>query len=376
MHDPSQSPDTLASPDARAKGHAVEPHGCHAEEGLVIRERDDKSTFMSILHTIVKPFRPRLSVPKLKKQPSDLRLTVPHKARKIAFIEGREVEGIWVYDMSSKMARPAGEQHRRRILYFPGGSWQMPPSPHHWALGAELTRRMVDTAVTIVSCPLAPQHPVADAFPRIERAYAALLAQAARAGETVIVAGDSSGGNLALCLSTWTLMNRGADEEGAVPPPAAVMAICATTDLRHELEEIRAVDRLDPMMNLELVQSAARTWCPAAFGDEGGKPPATGEIGGATYRLDWSFSDPRVSPVQGDVGVLARHGVRLYGITATHDVLGPEADAYMHECKKKGVQGEWLVWKGQMHCFPLAWRFHLRESREAVDWITDMCKRH
>jgi len=354
----------------RASNSPIEAEQEGKQTGLIIHERNDKSALMSLLHLAVKPLRPRLAAPKLKHQSADMRLPIPRKARKLAHVEGRRVEGLWVYDLSSKTPRPAGVL-RRRILYFPGGSWQMPPSAHHWAFCAELVRRLDDTTVSLVSCPLAPQCPAAEAFPQIERAYVELLAQAARAGESVIVAGDSSGGNVALCLTLWTLMNR---REGTVgKPPSAVVVISPATDLRHELNEIRDTDKIDPMMSLALIQSTARAWCPDPDGREG---CSTGEVGGKMYRLDWSFEDPRVSPIQADLGVLACHGVRLYGILGSHDVLAPEAEVLVEECKRRGVEGEWLLWKRQMHCFPLAWRFKLRESVEAVDWLIERCEKH
>lgn len=244
----------------------------------------------------------------------------------------------------------------------------MPPSAQHWDLCTELARRVSNTTVTLVAYPLAPQNPASVAFPQIESVYKALLKDAAEAGEKVIVAGDSSGGNLALAVVTWTLMNQ---KNGAAEAPAAILAISPTTDLRHEVAEIKEAEKLDPILTHAFVNATASTWCP------GPERPGTGEItvtepSGRSYHLDWGFKDPRVSPIQADLDVLARHGVKVHGVIGSYDVLAPEAAAFVEELKAQGVEGEWLSWKGQMHCFPLTFRYGLKEAAQGVDWIIDM----
>ncbi|RSM14843.1 hypothetical protein CEP52_001040 [Fusarium oligoseptatum] len=231
---------------------------------------------------------------------------------------------------------------------------------------------MPDTKITLVSSPLAPKDPVSVAFPQIEKAYKSLLKETAKAGEAVVVAGDSSGGNIALAVATWTLKT---SREQDLAPPTAILAICPTTDLRHEHPDLKAVDKLDPVLTFSCINSTARTWCPEPSGlSQGGTDPsaAHNEKG---LRLDWSFEDPRVSPIQADLTVLARNYVKVHGITASHDVLGPEAVAFRDKCNKEGIRGEWLAWDGQMHCFPLAFKYGLRESKEAMDFVVDVLQR-
>ncbi|KAK7428353.1 hypothetical protein QQZ08_005110 [Neonectria magnoliae] len=338
--------------------------------GLVIHERNDVHFMTRLLQAMLRPFKPSMVKP-TKRQAVAERLSVPKKTQKQCSVNERQVQGLWVYDLKNKIQAQnqdtANQQNVTRILYYAGGGWQMPPSSHHWAFCTELVNRLCNTIVTIISCPLAPENPVSVAFPQIQSAYETLSTEFTNAGEKIIVAGDSSGGNIALCLVTWTLMNEARED---TKPPAAILAISPTTDLSHQLSKIKAVDRLDPIMTHSLIKSTASSWSPGldllATGDDGLK-----ELNGHTYRLDWSFEDPRVSPIQADLSVLVRHRVKVLGVIGTHDVLAPEAIAFLHRCKDEGVEGEWLLWRGQMHCFPLAFRYGLRESKEGVSWIIE-----
>ncbi|KAF3804248.1 hypothetical protein GCG54_00000598 [Colletotrichum gloeosporioides] len=320
--------------------------------GLTVTERNERYFLTQVVQAVLKPLKPRLMKPK-KGSDEKTRLTATKRARRYCDVRESEVEGVWTYDITTKTSteRKGGARagYKRRILYFGGGGWQMPPSEHHWAFCAELVRRLPDTRVTIISYPLAPKHPVSVAFPQIERVYKKLLMESTKAGERVIVAGDSSGGNIALCVVTWTLR---VQERDVANPPVAILAMSPTTDLRHEMKEIKKADRFDPIHTHGCIHETAKTWCP-----------------------DWSFEDPRVSPIQADLTYLVRHGVKVHGLTGSYDVLEPEAIAFRNKCKENGVTGEWLSWHGQMHCFPLTFRYGLKASKEALDWIVGVLEK-
>lgn len=336
--------------------------------GLVVHERHERYLMTRVLQALLKPFKPALV--KHSGQPhGPLRLRPPKKTRKRCDIHEREVQGVWVYDFTRESNGEKGKL-TKRILYFCGGGWQMPPSSHHWAFCAELVCSLPNTTLTLVAYPLAPKNPVSMAFPQIERVYKALLDEAAEAGQRLVVAGDSSGGNIALAVTAWTLTS----SRTPTMAPAAVFAMSPTTDLRHDNPDIAAAEKRDPIMTRAFVNATARTWSPGA------DRPGTGEItvtepGGRSYHLDWGFQDPRVSPVQADWRELARRGVKVYGVSGSNDVLAPEAVAFVEKLRREGVEGEWLAWEGQMHCFPLTWRYRLRESVEAMGWIVDVLER-
>ncbi|KAF4823435.1 Esterase [Colletotrichum tropicale] len=338
--------------------------------GLTVTERNERYFLTRVVQAVLKPLKPRLMKPK-KGSDEKTRLTATKRARRYCDVTENDVEGVWTYDMTPKTSTEtkegAGAGYKRRVLYFGGGGWQMPPSEHHWAFCAELVRRLPDTRVTIISYPLAPKHPVSVAFPQIERVYKKLLMESTRLGERVIVAGDSSGGNIALCVVTWTLRFQ---EGETAKPPVAILAMSPTTDLRHEMEEIKKADQVDPIHTHGCIHDTAKTWCPVTVSDGSSshEKPSSG-------RLDWSFEDPRVSPIQADLTYLVRHGVKVHGLTGSYDVLEPEAVAFRNKCKQHGVTGEWLSWHGQMHCFPLTFRYGLKASKEALDWIVGVLEK-
>lgn len=121
----------------------------------------------------------------------------------------------FAHKQSSTRPRP------RSIYYFCGGSWNMPPSKDHWKLVAHLavtlTKQGTPTTVSVVSHPLAPKSPAIVAFPMMEKLYYELFSPVATTAPDpnnkddylpadvqipeVILAGDSSGGNVALGLT-------------------------------------------------------------------------------------------------------------------------------------------------------------------------------
>ncbi|KAK7452582.1 hypothetical protein Landi51_04470 [Colletotrichum acutatum] len=341
---------------------------------FVYHERNDRSLLMLFLQVVIKPFRPRLASPS-KLPPNAERLTPPKNARK-CHIEERVLEELWLYDITRESDgsydREPCPPRRRRILYFAGGGWQMPPSKNHWTFCMELVRRLDNTAVTIISAPLAPKHPVSVAFPRIQRAYRSLLNESHDAGERVIVAGDSSGGNIALSLVAWTLKH---PKSEVLNPPVAVMAISPTVDLRHELPQIRVVEKSDALHTFESIKATAEAWCPEETTTESSKisQPDRGDSHGCS---DWGLDDPRVSPIHADLGVFVQHNVHIYGVTGSYDVLAPEAVAFRNKCREHGVSGEWLSWERQMHCFPLMFKYGLKEGKEGTDWIIRVLDKH
>ena len=62
-------------------------------------------------------------------------------------------------------------------------------------------------------------------------------------------------------------------------------------------------------------------------------------------------------------------------MTGGYDILTPDGLLFRDRLVEAGVGGSWLHWEKQMHVFPLAWRYGLRESREAKDWCVDVLRK-
>ncbi|KAM4065842.1 alpha/beta hydrolase fold domain-containing protein [Hirsutella rhossiliensis] len=341
---------------------------------LVVHRRHDKSLLMGLLHALIRPLRPRL----VKAHHKDLssseypRLSPPKKLLRDHDVNERCVDNIWIYDIAKRVQRDKdptnverghGKEAARRIYYFAGGGWQMPPSPHHWSFAGALSSRLPQTTLSLISYPLAPQCPASISMPRLKTLYSTIMEQSADKNERVIIAGDSSGVNIALSLVLWALATEAQGEAASKGHPAAIMAISPTTDLRHVNTDIRAAARHDPTLTAPFIDSTAAAWC-------GTRDHPAWNGGGE--RAQWTAEDPRVSPILAPIERIVERGIQMHGVIGTFDVLAPEAMVFMERCRELGVGGKWLVWEGQMHCFPLAFRYGLKESVQAVDWIVDV----
>ncbi|KAF4959275.1 hypothetical protein FSARC_10791 [Fusarium sarcochroum] len=344
------------------------------EQDFHVDERSGQSFTTKVLQNVIKPIKPKL-VDVGKVSSSDPTRCKPSRgARKRCDIEERQIEGVWTYELTPKSTSDEPKKNYvRRIIYFAGGGWQAPPTGQHWTFCAEIIHRLQDTRLTIVSYPLAPKDPVQDSFPKICKAYNALLKDSSDLGESVVVAGDSSGGNIALSVVTWTLRDQ---DVQLIKPPSAILAITATTDLSHNHPDIPAVDKVDPILTEAAINDTASKWAPGDSNVDQQYNPQNPYAKSLNEheRLDWSVEDPRVSPIHADLQGCIRNKVKINGITASHDVLGPEAVEFRERCRKEGVSGDWLSWDTQMHCFPLAYKYGLKESKEGLDWIINVIK--
>jgi acetyl esterase len=201
-----------------------------------------------------------------------------------------------------------------------------------WATGSLETvdrpvRRLARAAgarVLSVDYRLAPEHP----FPAgLEDAEAALR-WAAQDGEPLAVAGDSSGGNLATVAARRTRLPLRLQ---ALLYPVTDAAL-ATASYSTFAEGFR-LSRED------------MAWF---FGLYGGDP-----------------GHPDVSPLRAALDDL-RGLPPAYVLTASHDVLRDEAEAYAERLREAGVPVEVVRWPGMVHGF-LRWPGAVGAAREALD---------
>jgi acetyl esterase/lipase len=242
---------------------------------------------------------------------------------------------------------------RKRIYYFAGGGWRMPASADHWALTSKLAASCPDTTVSVVSYPLAPNNPAPESIPVLLELLPKLLDLCAAADETAILAGDSAGGNLALALPLEMLRAAAADASLPPPPmPAHILVISPSTDLRRTNPEIPIIERKDPLLRHEFVKATSEVW-----------------------RGEWPADDTRLSPLLLPLSTLTAlrdRGVQVHGVTGGYDILTPDALLFRDRLMEAGVGGSWLHWEKQMHVYPVAWRYGLKESRQAKDWMVEV----
>lgn len=235
------------------------------------------------------------------------------------------------------------------MIYFAGGGWQSPPSSQHWKFCAELVRQVPGLTVTLVSPPLAPSSPAAVTFPILTTYYRAALRQAVQDKERVVLAGDSSGGNLALCLAL-----HGLSDDDNLTKPHALLLISPAVDLRPTQIEgaIHAISLKDPVLTITSHDSEASTWAQ-------GEDPAQ----------SW------ISPITADRTTLSETAIHVIGVTGGWDILSPAALELRDSVQKTGGRGAWLHWEKQMHCYPLAFMYGIPEAKQSKEWVVDQLKR-
>ena len=289
---------------------------------------------MAFLHTLIRPFGEYLVKPKKTFPPGSPRLSVPRKVRRILSVHEHQVEDLWIYDIA---ATP--KQTSRRIYYFAGGGWQMPPSSQHWKTCSELARSLPNTTVSIVSYPLAPHSPAATAIPHLLRWFHTAITTS---NEHITLMGDSAGANVILSLAISAL------QMASAPALKKIVVVSPAVDLSNTNPSQPSVEKYDPILNIRFVNSTGKAWA-----------------------SDWDRKDPRISPLYADVSVLHRENVHVYGITGGYDVLTPDALLFRDRLEEERVPGEWLEWGKQMHCFPLAFMYGLPESKDSFRWLLD-----
>jgi acetyl esterase/lipase len=177
---------------------------------------------------------------------------------------------------------------------------------------------------------------------------------AEQAGERVTFMGDSSGANIVLCLILEALRQEAEDPTmERTPRPISIMVISPSTDLTRNNPDIEKLRKFDPLLSPELIKETARAW----------------------HADDVDPADRIVSPINADISLLAKSGIKVHGITAGYDVLSPDGVIFRNKCSEHGVQGEWLHWEKQMHCFVLTAPYHLSEGKQGLEWLIDVIKR-
>lgn len=221
------------------------------------------------------------------------------------------------------------------------------------------------STVTIVSYPLAPNSSASSSMPHLARLYPTLLQQAAEADEEVVMMGDSAGANVALSLVLLIL-----SQDSQAPVPATIFLISPVVDCQNSNPAMSSTDKKDPVLTAKYTGQVAEGWC--------GKGKVVS-------------NDPLVSPLFGNLEALKRRSITIHGVVGTYDVLAPDALLLLEKLEELRVDGSWLVWDKQMHCFPLAWcvcrpasatartdlsyycsiyrKYGLSDSRSAKDWI-------
>ncbi|MDQ6674977.1 MAG: alpha/beta hydrolase [Chloroflexota bacterium] len=237
----------------------------------------------------------------------------------MARVEDFEVRAADGASLTVRMLVP-GDHPRAVIVYYHGGGWVIGALDEFETLGRQLAQRTSCTVV-LVDYRMAPEYryPTAaeDAYTALEW-VASNLDQLAGGMVPIIVAGDSAGGNLSAIVS-----QRSRDTGG--PAIALQVLVYPVTDC-----DLDTASYTDPENQL-LLSRDSMIW----FWDHYAPDTA-------------SRQKPDASPLRAeDLSGLPPAVV----LTAEHDVLRDEGEAYAERLRADGVPVQLKRFPGQMHGF-------------------------
>lgn len=178
------------------------------------------------------------------------------------------------------------------IFYMHGGAHVFGSPNTHAAMLASLAKR-IDAAAVLPRYPLAPEHPFPAAPDHCLAAYRALL-QTGVDPASLIVGGDSAGGNLAFALLADLLA-------AGDPLPAGVFALSPLTDLAFIGDSLAANARADVVLPAHRMRETAQGYLNGTPADDPRASPLCARFKGA----------PPVWLAVGDTEILRDDSLRL-----------------------------------------------------------------
>jgi acetyl esterase/lipase len=240
-----------------------------------------------------------------------------------------------------------GADSARRTLYIHGGGFVIGSPRSHRTLTTRFSA-LTGGAVLAIDYRLMPEHRRMAGIEDCRTAYRWMLdngPEGPRAAQTVFVAGESAGGNLALSLIAWVR------DQGLRAPDAAV-ALSPVTDGTFASPSLRANRRSDAMLG-PLYGPLARL---------------------PQWLLLWMAwivnrarpSHPEISPVYGDLSNLPPVLVQA----SEAEMLLDDGRRYVNRARAAGSPATLQTWRHVVH----AWQIFNPELPEAVDALKEIGK--
>ncbi|MBS0222049.1 MAG: alpha/beta hydrolase [Proteobacteria bacterium] len=225
------------------------------------------------------------------------------------------------------------------ILYFHGGGYCIGSAKTHRDLVARMCIAAEARALS-VDYRLAPENPFPAAVHDGVGAYRWLRSQGVPA-KSIVVAGDSAGGGLA--LATLLSLKQSGDEL-----PAAGICMSPVTDLAKEGESMRTKIHLDPMVQ-----------------------PKSSTAYAQRYIADGDIKAPLASPLYAELEGLPP----LLVLVGTWEVLLDDSTRFAAKANAAGVPVDLEVWEEMIHIWPF-FAAVLPEGRQAIERMAAFIKNH
>lgn len=251
---------------------------------------------------------------------------VPRRVREHYRVTDDTVDGCRVLRLT-----PA-EVSGQHLMYTHGGSYVHPLVPEHWWFLERMARGSGAT-ITVPLYRLAPEGEVGDAYDFLRAVYTELAASG-----PVTLAGDSSGGGLALGQAV-------AYRDAGLPEPRRLVLFAPWVDIALTNPAAELLEPLDAMLRVDTSRACGRLW--------------------ARGRDD---RDPLVSPLFAD----------LSGLPAVHtfqggrDILAADTLLLAARLREAGNSGGLALVPGAFHGYIGA--FWTPEARSALSAVNQLLR--
>jgi acetyl esterase len=236
---------------------------------------------------------------------------------------------------------PDGDGPHPVLIWIHGGGWVVGS-----AAGADVTARYLcrhaNCLVVNVDYRLAPEHPFPAALDDVTAVAKWVSAEIGSLGgdpTRIAVGGDSAGGNLSAVLAH------------ELPGTFALQVLVyPATDLTNSYPSVE--EKGDGL----LLTKEAMAWFQSHYLADGA-----------------DSRDPRISPIYADAATIAAAPPALV-ITAEHDPLRDEGEAYADRLREAGVAVEHIRYDGQIHAF-FAMPGAIPAAKDAMDRVVTALRR-
>lgn len=235
-----------------------------------------------------------------------------------------DARGFPVVTITPRRGASAGAGH---LLYLHGGGYVMDIAAVHWDAVLRLCA-MLGAGATVPLYPLAPEHKAAQVVPAMQALFADLAAQHGAAAVTVM--GDSAGGGMALALAQQQKL------AGAAMPGRLVLW-SPWLDATASDPAQRAVEPHDRMLAISGLATC-----------------------GQMYAGDLPLSDPRLSPLSGDLTGLPPMAI----FSGTSDILIVDGRRLAERLRASGAAHQYHEYDGLFHVWML---LPVPEGRRALE---------
>lgn len=254
--------------------------------------------------------------------PKGVKMTVPYTYK--------HEYGMQVYYFNEECL----ETNSTVLLYIPGGGYLNPPLKYHWKLINTLSSQANCTVVMPIYLKV-PNYTCSESYEAMTAFYKEF---AQREGiERIVIAGDSSGGGMALVLSQ--LMR---DNYPELLQPDDIILIAPWMDVSMENKAILDYEPIDPMLELYGTKTIGEMWA--------------GEL---------DVHDPMVSPIYGTFRNLGD----IIIFVGTRDMLCPDCLRFSDILTQRGIEHTLIVKEDLDHPYPL---FPIPEAKEAQQMMIDI----